>query len=98
MDSSPIQQFLADPEGFFSNPQHYVYTYGLVLFVVFTMARFIRLHQSLAIPAALALLFLLALVRNGIVALTWPTIFFGLLLMIGVVLGAHYLQRMNRPF
>lgn len=93
--NNPIQQFLADPQLFFTDPQNYVYAYALIIFVTFTVGRFSRAGRRVIPLIGVALLFLLSLLRSGALNLSWPVIFFALLVIVALVVGIQYLQRLR---
>jgi hypothetical protein len=97
MISDRIQAFLADPQGFFQSSDNVFFATIMVFFVVFTLGRILRLRQSQYVPVVMVLILLLALLQNGLLILNAPTLFFLALLLIGLIVGLRYLQRLRWP-
>lgn len=97
MISERLQSLLTDSQGFFQDPDNVFFATIVVFFVVSTAARLLRLRQSVYIPVMMALIALLVLLQNGLLALNAPTLFFIALLVIAVIVGIHYLPKLRLP-
>lgn len=92
-----VQRFLADPQGFFQDPDNVFFATLMVFLVVFTAARLLRLRQAVYIPVVMALLALLVLLQNELIVFNLPGLFFLVLLVIALIVGLYYLQRLKWP-
>jgi hypothetical protein len=92
MEFGRLQQLIADPQNFFADTHNFVFLYFLVMFGIFTAARVMHLSLTIALPVALALIFLLILLQNRILTPGLPLLLFATMGIVALVLAIRFVQ------